>query len=61
VSKTDRIGVLAKNSLEYFLLFGASAALGAVMLPINWRLSANEIYFNINDVQPSVLFVDSEY
>jgi acyl-CoA synthetase (AMP-forming)/AMP-acid ligase II len=35
VSKGDRIAVLAKNSLEYFLLFGAASALGAVMLPVN--------------------------
>jgi long-chain acyl-CoA synthetase len=57
----DRIGVLGKNSLEYFLLYGAAAALGAIMLPINWRLSANEIAFNLNDCQPSVVFADPEY
>ena len=38
IRKGDRIGVLGKNSLEYFLLYGAAAALGAIMLPINWRL-----------------------
>ena len=42
VKKGDRIGVLGKNSLEYFLLYGASAALGAIVVPINWRLSAEE-------------------
>jgi long-chain acyl-CoA synthetase len=61
VSKGDRIGVLAKNSLEYFLLFGASAVLGAIMLPVNWRLSADEVGFILNDGRPKVLFVDREY
>jgi long-chain acyl-CoA synthetase len=61
VDKGDRIGVLGKNSLEYFLLYGAAAALGAIMLPINWRLSADEVCFNLNDCEPRVFFVDAEY
>jgi acyl-CoA synthetase (AMP-forming)/AMP-acid ligase II len=61
IEKGDRIGVLGKNSLEFFLLYGAAAALGAIMLPINWRLSANEVAFNLNDCGPKVVFVDREY
>jgi long-chain acyl-CoA synthetase len=61
VQKGDRIGVLGKNSLEYFLLYGAAAALGAIVLPINWRLSAEEVVFNLNDGTPKLLFVDAEY
>jgi len=61
VEKGNRIGVLGKNSLEYFLLYGAAAALGAIVLPINWRLSSDEISFNLNDCEPVVLFVDPEY
>ena len=49
INKGDRIGALGKNSLEYFLLYGAAAALGAIMLPINWRLSADEVGYNLND------------
>ena len=61
IKKGDRIGVLGKNSLEYFLLYGASAALGAIMVVINWRLSAEEALFNLNDCEPKLLFVDSEF
>jgi acyl-CoA synthetase (AMP-forming)/AMP-acid ligase II len=61
LKKGDRIGVLGKNSLEYFLLYGAASALGAVMLPINWRLSAEEIQFNLSDCEPEILFADEEY
>ena len=61
IKKGDRIGVLGKNSLEYFLLYGAAAALGAIILPINWRLSADEINFNLNDCAPAALFVDTEF
>ena len=61
IKKGDRIGVLGKNSLEYFLLYGASAALGAILVVINWRLSAEEALFNLNDCEPLLLFVDAEY
>lgn len=59
--KGDRIGILGKNSLEFFLLYGAAAALGAIMLPINWRLSMDEVCFNLNDCAPKILFVDAEF
>ena len=61
VAKGDRIGVLGKNSLEQFLLYGAAAALGAIVLPVNWRLSAEEACFNLNDCAPKWLFVDEEF
>ncbi|MBI5579026.1 MAG: AMP-binding protein [Deltaproteobacteria bacterium] len=57
----ERVGVLGKNSLEYFLLYGAAAAIGAIVLPINWRLSAAEVIFNLNDGTPKLLFADPEY
>ena len=59
IKKGDRIGVLGKNSREYFILYGAAAALGAIVLPVNWRLSPDEIHFNLNDCEPEVLFVDA--
>ena len=46
IKKGNRVGILGKNSLEYFLLYGAAAALGAILLPVNWRLSAEEIKYN---------------
>lgn len=61
VMKGDRIAVLGKNSIEYFLIYGAAAALGAVVLPINWRLSIEEIEYNLNDCEPKLLFVDQEF
>lgn len=61
VKKGDRIGVLGKNSLEYFLLYGAAAALGAILLPLNWRLSSEEIKYNLKDCVPEILFVDGEF
>ena len=61
IKKGDRIGILGKNSLEYFLLYGAAAALGAVVLPVNWRLSSDEILFILKDGEPVLLFVDEDF
>jgi len=61
LQKGDRIGVVGKNSLEFFLLYGAAAATGAIVVPINWRLSVKEALFNLNDCEPKILFVDSDF
>ena len=57
----DRIGVVGKNRLAFFQLYGAAAALGAIMLPINWRLAADEVAFNLNDCTPKMVFADEEF
>ncbi|MCP4342844.1 MAG: AMP-binding protein [Desulfobulbaceae bacterium] len=61
IEKGDRIGVLGKNSLEFFLIYGAAARLGAIVLPINWRLSADEVCYNLNDCQSKIVFADAEF
>ena len=57
----DRIGVLGKNSLAFFSLYGAAAALGAIVVAVNWRLSENEVAFNLNDGKPKMVFADNEF
>ncbi|WP_419658753.1 FadD8: long-chain-fatty-acid--CoA ligase [Desulfosarcina variabilis str. Montpellier] len=57
----DRIGIVGQNSLAFFQLVGAAAALGAIVLPINWRLSEGEVAYNLNDCTPSVIFADAEF
>ena len=61
IEKGDRLGVLAQNSLEYFLVYGAAAALGAIVVPINWRLSAEEVKYNLNDCAPRMVFCDASF
>lgn len=61
ISKGNRIGIVGKNSLEFFLVYGAAAFLGAIVLPINWRLSADEICFNLGDCTPKIVFADEEF
>ncbi len=61
IEKGDRIGVVGKNSFEFFLIYGAAARLGAIVLPINWRLSADEVCFNLSDCQAKIVFADAEF
>jgi long-chain acyl-CoA synthetase len=61
IAHGDRIGVMAKNSLEYYLLYGAAAALGAIVLPVNWRLSEEEVLYNLKDGEPAAIVADPEY
>jgi acyl-CoA synthetase (AMP-forming)/AMP-acid ligase II len=61
VDKGDVISVLASNSYEYFLLYGAVARIGAILLPINWRLKAEEIQVICEICTPKVMFAEGEY
>ena len=39
----DRVALLAANSLEYLEAVFAVAQLGAISVPLNWRLTASEL------------------
>ncbi len=45
IGRGDRIAVLAMNLPEYLILALALAKLGAVMVPLNYRLHENELHY----------------
>lgn len=55
VGKGDRVLWLGQNSLAVLEGILACSALGAMFCPLNWRQSADEIAFVIDDLQPKVL------
>ena len=57
----DRVAILSQNSLEMIDLIGAVARLGAILLPINFRLSAEEIGYVLADGAPVLVVSGSEY
>ncbi|MEA2059326.1 MAG: AMP-binding protein [Thermodesulfobacteriota bacterium] len=59
IKKGDRLAVLAMNKIEYLILYGAAAALGAIAVPLNWRLSDDEITFILKDSNACALFFDT--
>jgi long-chain acyl-CoA synthetase len=61
VRKGDRIAVLAKNYPQYLTLMGGIAASGAIMVPINFRLSTDEVGHNLTNTEPVMIFVDPDF
>jgi long-chain acyl-CoA synthetase len=61
IRKGDRIAILAKNDPQFFPLTGGIAAAGAIMVPINFRLSAEEIGHNLTNTQPVMAVVDPDF
>lgn len=61
IGKGDRVSILAHNSIAYIdLLFGL-AKIGAVFAPLNWRLTARELTYIVNDCKPKVLIIGNEF
>lgn len=61
VQKGERVSILAHNSMAYVdLLFGLGK-IGAVLAPLNWRLTSRELTYIVNDCQPKVLIVGPEF
>jgi len=54
----DRAAVLMDNGPEYFALIHALMRIGAVLAPVNTRLSAAEIAWQLADCQASLLIHD---
>ena len=61
VDKGDRIALLTKNSPAFMTILGAAAALGAILVPINFRLTAREVSYVLDDAEPVMLLFDREY
>lgn len=57
----DRVGVLDKNSDEYLELIFALDKAGAVLVPVNWRLTAQEVAQVVGDASPSCLIAGDEF
>jgi fatty-acyl-CoA synthase len=61
VQPGDRVSILAKNSIVYIDLFYGLPKIGAIFAPFNWRLTARELAFMVNDLEPKVLIVEPEF
>ncbi|HTK61532.1 MAG TPA: long-chain-fatty-acid--CoA ligase [Pseudonocardia sp.] len=57
----ERIVYLGRNRLAFFELLFGLAKLGAVLAPLNWRLTAPEVHALVEDARARVVFVDPEF
>jgi fatty-acyl-CoA synthase len=56
----DRIAVLSYNRVEFLEIIMAAAKLGLILVPLNWRLTAPELAFILNDSTAATLFFDAD-
>ena len=61
IARGDRVALLAPNCAEYFELQFACGRLGAIMLPLNWRLTVPELKYILGDSTPKLLVHDSSF
>ena len=60
VGEGDRIAVLCRNRVEFFELLFAAAKIGAILVPLNWRMPAGELTPLVADAAPKFLFFGTE-
>jgi acyl-CoA synthetase (AMP-forming)/AMP-acid ligase II len=57
----DRVATLLKNGIEFVESYFAIAKIGAVMVPVNWRLVPAEISYILQDAGAGVLIYDADF
>ena len=60
VARGDRVAFLGLNQPMFFFSMFATLRLGAIFVPLNFRLTGPEIAFMLNDCTAKVLIVDAQ-
>src|SRR5512139_65811 len=61
VEHGDRVGFLAENSTDHFETMFACWKLGAIFVPMNWRLSPHEMAAIVEHCEPRVVLHDEAF
>jgi fatty-acyl-CoA synthase len=61
VGRGDRVAILSLNRPDYLVLLYACARLGAMLVPLNWRLAAAEQLFILSDASAKVLVLEATF
>ena len=61
ITSGDRIAYLGLNSSDVLEIFFATLRIGAVYVPLNFRLTPPELSFIVGDCTPSAIFYDKEF
>ena len=61
IQKGDRIAVLAFNRADYITLFFAASRIGAILVPLNFRLALDEFLYFFKDAEPKAFFFDADH
>ena len=61
IAAGDRIAVYARNHPESFITLFAASRIGAMMVPLNWRLSEEELAWQMQDAAPAMLLHGADF
>lgn len=61
IEKGERVGLLLMNSAEFMEAYFALGKIGAVVVPLNWRLVADELEFILKDSGTTRLIFSEEF
>jgi fatty-acyl-CoA synthase len=61
IARGDRVAVLSRNDTDVFELQFACHRLGAIFVPLNWRLAPAELRFICKNADPKVLLYGVEF
>lgn len=61
IARSDRVAVLSRNDTDVFELQFACRRLGAIFVPLNWRLAVSELSFICKNAAPKVLLYGVEF
>src|ERR1044071_3525439 len=61
VTRGDRVAILSLNHPDYLVLLYACARLGAMLVPLNWRLAVPEQAFILQDAGVKALIVEQSF
>jgi len=57
----DRVGIISPNSAKFLIAYWGVSGFGRVLVPINYRLSADEVRYIVEHSGTKLLLVDPEY
>lgn len=57
----DRIAILCKNNYQFLIAMLAAAKVGAITVPLNWRLHPAELIYILNDCGAVLLLYDEVF
>ena len=61
IKKGDRLAILSKNSLDFVVVMFAVARIGAVFIPINYKLKNQDFAYILSHAEVSGVFASEEY
>jgi len=61
LKKGDKIAVLLNNCIEFMEIYGAAAKAGLIVVPLNFRLLPEDLYWIVRNAEAKMVMVEETY